>query len=176
MFLGKSLTIAILLLPFLEIAVFVLVATQIGVLQAFGLIFLACVAGVLLLRHAGRSQMNRLRAALAEGNRPEIKDLGLSTFLAGVLLLIPGFLTDILAIMLLIPPVRRLLAGAFGHMVVTKPPSGEPSVVDLDQDEWRRVPEAELPPPQRPDPSSPWAAGDKPDQGGPPEGGSTHKG
>lgn len=153
MLFGKSLATILLLLPVLEIATFVIVAAQIGVLRAFGLLLLAGLAGGVLLRQAGRSQMNRLRAALAEGTgRLEIKDLGLVYLLAGVLLLIPGFLTDILALLLLIPPVRRALAAAIGHAIMPRPTPSRPTVVDLDQQEWHRVPEAGLPPPDRAEP------------------------
>jgi UPF0716 protein FxsA len=162
MLFGKSLALVILLLPLLEIAAFVLVATQTGVLGAFALLLLASVAGAIVLRQAGRAQMTRLQAALSEGTRRlEFKDLGLIYVLVGVLLLIPGFLTDVLAILLLIPPVRRALGAAFGRVVVRRPPAGSPEVVDLDQQDWHRVPDAELPPPSGPKP---------------PDGGPTHQG
>jgi UPF0716 protein FxsA len=153
---GKILLSAFLLLPLAELAGFVLVAWNIGVLRALGLLLLAGVAGVLLLRHAGRSQIARLQAALASGRVDEmqIKGAGLVYVAVGLLLLVPGFLTDIAALLLLVPAVRRLLGAAFGRAIVAQRTragsrSG-PAVVDLEQEEWRRLPEAELPPPRPP--------------------------
>jgi UPF0716 protein FxsA len=152
MSLGKFLLSAFLLLPLAEFAVFVLVAWNIGVLRALGLLLLAGLAGFLLLRHAGRSQIGQLRAALAAGNvnEAEIKSTGLVYVAVGLLLLIPGFLTDIAGLLLLVPAVRQLLGAAFGRAMMAQRGKAGPAVVDLDQQEWHRVPEAELPPPQSP--------------------------
>lgn len=151
MSLGKFLLSAFLLLPLAEIVVFVLVASTIGVLRALGLLLLSGLAGFLLLRHAGRTQIMRLRTALATGRVDEAEmSAGLVYVAVGLLFLAPGFLTDIAGLLLLIPAVRRWLGAAFGRVVEARRAGSGPVVVDLEEEEWRRVPDAELPPPRPP--------------------------
>ncbi|KAA0597615.1 UPF0716 protein FxsA [Azospirillum lipoferum] len=98
----------ILLLPILEIVGFIQVGDWIGAGPTIGLLALSAVVGVLLVRHQGLASLSRAQAAAARGEAPigTVLD-GFCAVLAGILLIIPGFLTDILGIMLLIRPLRR---------------------------------------------------------------------
>lgn len=144
--LQKLLLTAFALLPVAEIATFVLVAWGIGVLRAFALLLAAMLAGVLLLRHAGRTQIVRLRVVVSDQRVDAFEFEGLEYVVGGILLLIPGFLTDIAALLLLIPPIRALLAAALGRAVAGHAPRSGPTVVDLDEREWQRVPDPQLEP------------------------------
>jgi len=98
----------ILLLPILEIVGFIQVGDWIGAGPTIGLLALSAVVGVLLVRHQGLGSLSKAQAAAARGEAPigTVLD-GFCAVLAGVLLIIPGFLTDILGILLLIRPLRR---------------------------------------------------------------------
>ncbi|PWC74635.1 FxsA family protein [Azospirillum sp. TSH64] len=98
----------ILLLPILEIVGFIQVGDWIGAGPTIGLLALSAVVGVLLVRHQGLASLSKAQAAAARGEAPigTVLD-GFCAVLAGVLLIIPGFLTDILGILLLIRPLRR---------------------------------------------------------------------
>lgn len=98
----------ILLLPILEIVGFIQVGDWIGAGPTIGLLALSAVVGVLLVRHQGLASLTRAQAAAARGEAPigTVLD-GFCAVLAGILLIIPGFLTDILGIVLLIRPLRR---------------------------------------------------------------------
>lgn len=98
----------ILLLPILEIVGFIQVGDWIGAGPTIGLLALSAVVGVLLVRHQGLASLSRAQAAAARGEAPigTVLD-GFCAVLAGILLIIPGFLTDILGIALLIRPLRR---------------------------------------------------------------------
>lgn len=98
----------ILLLPILEIVGFIQVGDWIGAGPTIGLLALSAVVGVLLVRHRGLSSLTRAQAAAARGEAPigTVLD-GFCAVLAGILLIIPGFLTDILGLALLIGPLRR---------------------------------------------------------------------
>lgn len=98
----------ILLLPILEIVGFIQVGDWIGAGPTIGLLALSAVVGVLLVRHQGLASLTRAQAAAARGEVPigTVLD-GFCAVLAGILLIIPGFLTDILGIALLIGPLRR---------------------------------------------------------------------
>lgn len=98
---------AIIIVPLIEIAVFVKVAGALGLGAAVLLAILAGVAGIWLLRRQGFATLNRARASIERGEAPvaEVFD-GLCLLLAGGLLLLPGLLSDVLALLLLVPGLR----------------------------------------------------------------------
>ncbi len=96
--------------PIIEIALFIQVGDWIGVGPTLGLVVLSAVAGVMLMRVQGLQTLARLQANMAEGGDP-VNPLahGALLLLAGMLLLVPGFFTDAVALPLLIPAVRSRL-------------------------------------------------------------------
>ena len=103
----RYIPILLLVLPLLEIAGFVLVGRQIGVLPTLGLVIASGFAGAILLRVQGLGAMSRIRTELEAGRDPS-RELahGLMIVVAAILLLIPGFVTDILGILLFLSPAR----------------------------------------------------------------------
>jgi UPF0716 protein FxsA len=143
---ARWLLTALMMLPLMELAVFVAVAVAIGFGPAFGLILLGSLAGMMLLRHAGGSHISRVRVAVAGGNFSSLAadTTGGLVLLAGVLLLIPGFITDLIGLTLLIGPLRRMLFARFGLRPGAAPRPAD-GVVDLEPEQWRRVPDPRLP-------------------------------
>jgi UPF0716 protein FxsA len=141
---AKYLLIAVLALPVMELAAFVAVAAEIGLLGAAALVGATSLAGGLILRHAGGNHIARMRVALDQGSFTalEADSTGSLTLLAGILLLIPGFITDALGLLLLAAPLRRALGGAFRRGGATDHGDG---LVDLPPEQWHRVPDPELP-------------------------------
>jgi UPF0716 protein FxsA len=138
----RWIVLGVLVLPIAELAVFVVVAMQIGIAASLALTFAASCAGLVLLKIAGRTSLTRVRVAMADGRvgEAEIRGGGFFTGLAGILLVVPGFLTDVVALLLLLPPVQRGLSAALGRAL--RPQSQAPDgVVDLDPGEWNRVEE-----------------------------------
>ncbi len=120
--------LALLLLPILEIAGFILVGGAIGLWPTLLLIVASGMAGVLVLRSRALLTLPEFRAAVAADGDP-MAPLAHGALLtaAGVLLVLPGFLTDILALLLLVPAVRRAVIGwAQSHMDVSVTTSGMP--------------------------------------------------
>ena len=97
-------------LPIIEIALFILVGGEIGLLPTLGLVILSAVVGLSIVRAQGISAIGQLQARLAAGDDPAgpIADAAL-ILIAGVLLVIPGFFTDAVALVLLIPAARMAL-------------------------------------------------------------------
>lgn len=95
--------------PILELYVIVKVGGLIGVLPTLVLLFGTSLLGAALLRHQGRGAWQRFNRALAERRFPgrEVAD-GLVITVGGVLLLIPGFVTDFFGLLLLFPPTRAI--------------------------------------------------------------------
>lgn len=94
--------------PVVEIAIFVEVGGRIGVMQTIGIVVLTAMIGTALLRHQGLQTLAKVQASLERQEFPlrEVFD-GLCLLFAGALLLTPGFLTDTLGLTLFIPAVRN---------------------------------------------------------------------
>src|SRR5262245_10404448 len=96
--------------PIVEIAVMVKVAEWIGVLDMFGLLILVSLVGVIVVKRQGTGAWRRIRADLDAGRVPGASLVdGALILLAGVLLIIPGFVSDAFGALLLLPPVRVLV-------------------------------------------------------------------
>lgn len=156
------LPLLILVLPLLEIAGFVIVGQQIGALATVGLVIASTMAGSLLLRRQGFGVMRRVQAEMDAGHDPGRQLAhGAMLVLAAVLLIVPGFLTDIFALLLLLPPVRYFawrnlksritVMGDFGMNGFSRRHGGRERgpVIDLDDEDYFRNG-------GKPDPHSPW--------------------
>jgi UPF0716 protein FxsA len=110
-------------IPIVELYVIIQIGSLIGVWPTIALLLADAILGSLLLRHQGRGAWRRFNAALSEGRFPgkEVAD-GLLIAIGGTLLLTPGFVTDIVGAIFLIPPtralIRRLLRGYVGKRFV----------------------------------------------------------
>lgn len=141
-----------LLLPLVEIALFILVGRAIGLLPTLALVILAAIAGGLLLRQQGLGVISRLRNNVSAGTIP-----GRTMFdamligVAAVLLVLPGFLSDVVALALLVPPLRSWLFSALaGRVRVVETTTSyrrhdgagenhdhQIRAIDLKDDDWR---------------------------------------
>jgi len=98
-----------------------------------------------VLRRAGRRGIANFRVAVADTDIAGIEANagGFLTILAGLLLFLPGFLTDLIGATLLIGPVRRRCGATFRQWVSGRDCTDR-SVVDLAPGEWEQVPDREL--------------------------------
>jgi UPF0716 protein FxsA len=103
------LVIAFILVPLAELAVLIAVGDWIGLVPTLILLLVVSVAGAWLSKREGLAAWARFQRALADGRMPtvEVAD-GAMILLAGALLLTPGFLTDVVGILLLLPPTRAM--------------------------------------------------------------------
>lgn len=102
--------------PVVELSVLVAAADRIGVLSAVALVILASIVGAWIARREGLAALQRLRTALDAGRRPvrEVFD-GACILVAGAMLILPGFVTDLVGVVLLLPPLRALLYRVLGR-------------------------------------------------------------
>jgi UPF0716 protein FxsA len=115
------LVLLFIVVPIVELFVIIQVGEAIGVLPTIALLIADSVLGSMLMRSQGRSAWRRFNAALGEGRVPhrEVLDGALVIF-GGALLLTPGFVTDILGIVLLLPPTRALVRGVVARRVLPR--------------------------------------------------------
>ncbi|MGH9023593.1 MAG: FxsA family protein [Acidimicrobiia bacterium] len=104
------LALVFLVVPLAELAVIIRVGQKVGVLETLAVLIGISITGAWLAKRAGIGVMLQIRRQLEMGRPPgaELVDAALIVF-AGALLLTPGFLTDIAALALLMPPVRGML-------------------------------------------------------------------
>lgn len=119
-------TLALVLLGFglvvaLEVVVLAVVGRSIGVGWTVLLLFLDVVLGIAVIRRAGRRAVDALRTRLETGQLPdrEVGDRGL-VVVAGVLLAVPGFVSDLLALLLIVPFTRPLFRGLVAGLAVRR--------------------------------------------------------
>jgi UPF0716 protein FxsA len=136
------LVVLFLLLPLAELWVIVQVAGGFGIATTILALLTVSLVGAWLLRQQGWSALRRAQSTLSDGSLPttELID-GTLIVLGGALLLTPGFITDGVGFLLLLPPsravVRRLLTSRFeAKLHVMVPPgakrAGADGVVDVD--------------------------------------------
>ncbi|PIO98944.1 hypothetical protein CJ014_12740 [Pleomorphomonas carboxyditropha] len=153
MHLSPYLPVLLIAWPIAEIATLIWVGGHLGVINTVGLVLLAAFGGLALFRYVGFGLLRRVQAELSGGRMPTGTLLeGFVVLVAGMLLILPGFLSDVLAFLLLFAPVRRLIIAAIAsRLTVSTVSSGrrpaDDGVVDLDEDEWER----------RNDSDSPWS-------------------
>ena len=149
------LLIVFVVVPIAELYVIVQIAGEIGIIPTLLLLVADSVVGTMLMKSQGRAAWRRFNEATAAGRIParEVAD-GALIILGGAFLLTPGFITDILGLILLIPPtralVRAVLARRLAHRMVsaarTDRPRGdydvEGTAVDVDPDRIERRREA----------------------------------
>ncbi|MCF1468233.1 FxsA family protein [Agrobacterium vitis] len=159
----------LLLLPLMEIAGFVLVGQWLGVLPTLALVIGSSLLGLLVLRSQGISLAQRLRRPRSNDPERAAKGVlsGTAQMFGGLLLILPGFITDILGLLLLVPMVRSALwkiisprlvfvqrggrgpgwQGPNGPSSSGPGPAKAEDIIDLDEKDYQR---------HNPNGSSPW--------------------
>jgi UPF0716 protein FxsA len=145
---GRALFLLFLAVPLVEIAFFVLIGQAIGLWPTLAGVLATAIIGAVVLRIQGLSLINEIRSTVGRGQLPAraLAD-AMMIAIAGVLLITPGYFTDLLGILLLIPPVRSLIYAFIRSRVkVVSSSSAEftftqrrvdDGTIELDDHEWR---------------------------------------
>ncbi|MDA8974964.1 FxsA family protein [Akkermansiaceae bacterium] len=138
---GKLLLLFI-LVPLAELYLFMTLGKELGWGNTILIIIITAILGAALTKSQGRAAMAKLKKATNEGRMPHQEAMdGILILIAGAVLLTPGFLTDAIGFLLLIPPIRGLIRGRLAEKlkdnikVVTPgftPPQAEPKKPNLD--------------------------------------------
>ncbi|MBN1207894.1 MAG: FxsA family protein [Myxococcaceae bacterium] len=108
---AKYLFLAFTVVPFLELYLLIGIGREVGVLPTIALVLVTGLLGASLARREGRRVLRSWQAATSQGRLPEDAILsGALVLVGGVLLVTPGVLTDVVGLLLLIPPTRRWIA------------------------------------------------------------------
>jgi UPF0716 family protein affecting phage T7 exclusion len=143
----KLVAIGLLAWPVAEIVAFIAVAAAVGFTNALFLIFLMSFAGLFVLRHFG-GDVARFRTPGGIGvAAATLSRSAMAPSIGGILLLIPGFVTSALGVMVLLPICRRWLLARCRRWLAADRRPADPQVIDLAPDEWRSLPGPKLPSP-----------------------------
>ena len=113
-------TVLVFLFPILEFYLLVRVGTEVGALSVILWCIAAAFLGAWVLKDHGLGVLQRMQAQLVQGVRPHDSMLSaVLVFFAGILLILPGFLSDAVGLALLIPPVRQAVAAWFAGRAAT---------------------------------------------------------
>ena len=140
----NTLLLAVILIPIIEIYLFIKIGSQIGAFSTIFLVLFTAVVGVYYARYEG---INTLRSGMMQIIRNQIpaRELisGAAIAFAAVLLIIPGFATDLLGFLLIAPLTRKLLLGKFNKKFENKKMKRndfiEGEFEDIDDDNDRKI-------------------------------------
>ena len=110
----NTLLLSIILVPIIEIYLFIKIGSQIGAFNTISLIFITAIIGIVYARYEG---LNTLKSGFSQLIRNELPTYeiisGAAITFAALLLIIPGFATDLLGFFLIFPLTRKLIFGKF---------------------------------------------------------------
>ena len=140
----NSLLIAIILIPIIEIYLFIEIGGQIGAFNTISLIFITAIIGVIYARYEG---LNTLRSGFSQliKNEAPIYEIvsGAAIAFAALLLIVPGFATDFFGFLLIFPLTRKLIFGKiinkFKNETKNKKPYIEGEFEDIKEDDERKL-------------------------------------
>ncbi len=140
----NTLLLAIILVPIIEIYLFIKIGSQIGAFNTISLIFITAIIGIIYARYEG---LNTLKAGISQLVKNEIPAYefisGAAIALAALLLIIPGFATDLVGFLLIIPFTRKLIFGKFAKRFKKGEKKKEPYIEgdfeELNEDDDRKI-------------------------------------
>jgi len=147
---GRLLFLLFLAVPLIEIAFFVTIGGAIGLWPTLAGVLLTAIIGSVVLRWQGMAVISEIRSSVGGGMLPAraLAD-AMMIGVAGILLLTPGYFTDLIGILLLVPPVRGALyawlrtrvkvvaTSTTGYSAGFGPRQVDDDTIELDSDEWR---------------------------------------
>tara|TARA_B100000886_G_C20390930_1_gene478234 strand:- start:1068 stop:1493 length:426 start_codon:yes stop_codon:yes gene_type:complete len=140
----NTVLLAVILIPIVEIYLFIKIGSQIGALNTIILIFLTAIIGVYYAKYEG---INTLRSGVTQIIKNQIPAFelisGAAIAFAAVLLILPGFATDIVGFLLILPITRKLMLGRLNKKFERKNKEGndfiEGEFEDIEDDNDKKV-------------------------------------
>jgi UPF0716 protein FxsA len=139
----NTLLLAIILVPIIEIYLFIKIGAQIGAFNTISLIFITAIVGVFYARYEGLNTLKSGFSQLIKNELPAYEMIsGAAIAFASLLLILPGFATDVIGFLLIFPLTRKLIFGKyinnFKNKTKTKKPYIEGEFEDIEQDNDER--------------------------------------
>ena len=142
----NTVILTIILVPIIEIYLFIKIGSQIGAFNTISLIFITAILGIFYARYEGLNTLKSGISQLVKNQVPAYELIsGAAIAFAALLLIIPGFATDIIGFLLIIPLTRKLILGKISNKVKKKTetkkekPFIEGEYEDIKDDDDRKI-------------------------------------
>ena len=140
----NSVLIALILVPVVEIYLFIKIGGQIGAFNTISLIFITAIIGVFYARYEGLNTLRSGFSQLIKNEAPKYEIIsGAAIAFAALLLIVPGFATDLLGFLLIFPLTRKLFFGKMINKLKSetkiKKPYIEGEFEDIEEDDERKL-------------------------------------
>ena len=140
----NSVLIALILVPVVEIYLFIKIGGQIGAFNTISLIFITAIIGVIYARYEGLNTLRSGFSQLIKNEAPVYEIIsGAAIAFAALLLIVPGFATDLFGFLLIFPLTRKLIFGKiinkFKNETKNKKPYIEGEFEDIKEDDERKL-------------------------------------
>ena len=140
----NTVLLAIILVPIIEIYLFIKIGSQIGAFNTISLIFITAIIGIIYARYEGLNTLKSGFSQIVKNELPAYEIIsGAAITFAALLLIIPGFATDIIGFLLIFPLTRKLLLKDFSKKFEKKTNEKKPFIEgefeDIDDDHDRKI-------------------------------------
>ena len=141
----RAMFLLLLAIPLIEIALFIVIGQAIGVWPTLLGVILGAIIGSMIIRHQGLKLVGDIRNTMGRGALPGLKlaDAMLIS-IAGMLIAVPGYFTDVVGLLLLLPPLRTAIYGflkrrmrIIGDVPAAGASPSRPRTIELDDDQFR---------------------------------------
>ena len=140
----NSVLLSIILVPIVEIYLFIKIGAKIGAFSTILLIFITAVTGIIYARYEGLNTLRSAYSQIIKQETPAYEIIsGAAIAFAALLLIIPGFATDIIGFLIILPITRKLILGKVSTKIKKKEPDKNNFIdgefEDIEDDDERKI-------------------------------------
>lgn len=136
----NSILLSIVLIPIIEIYLFIKIGSEIGAFNTISLIFITAIVGVFYARYEGLNTFKKGFVQLLKNEIPAYELIsGAAIAFAALLLIIPGFATDLLGFLLIFPVTRKIILNKFSKKINKKNNFIEGEFEDIEHDDDGKI-------------------------------------
>ena len=140
----NSVLLSIILVPIVEIYLFIKIGAKIGAFSTILLIFITAITGIIYARYEGLNTLRSAYSQIIKQETPAYEIIsGAAIAFAALLLIIPGFATDIIGFLIIFPITRKLILGKVSTKIKKKKPDNNNFIdgefEDIEDDDERKI-------------------------------------
>jgi UPF0716 protein FxsA len=140
----NTVILSIILVPIIEIYLFIKIGAQIGAIKTILLIFVTAMIGVYYAKYEGLNTLRSGFTSMVKNQLPAYEIIsGAAIAFGALLLIIPGFATDIIGFLIIFPFTRKIILGRFSNNLQNKKPSKkdfiEGEFEDIEDNDDRKI-------------------------------------
>ena len=140
----NSVLLSIILVPIVEIYLFIKIGAKIGAFSTILLIFITAITGIIYARYEGLNTLRSAYSQIIKQETPAYEIIsGAAIAFAALLLIIPGFATDIIGFLIILPITRKLILGKVSKKIKKKEPDKNNFIdgefEDIEDDDERKI-------------------------------------